>query len=56
MNAEALTVPITPFEIIEQAPEEIALDGVAFHHAAMDVSDVIPEVHNPINITSSGLT
>src|SRR5208282_4576272 len=50
MNAEALTVPITPFEIIEQAPEEISLDGVAFRHGAMDVGDMISEVHHSICI------
>ena len=50
MEAEALAVAIGPFVVVEQAPEEIALNRVAFGGGAVHVSQVVAKEHHAVGI------
>src|SRR5436190_22369708 len=41
MDSEALGVAIRPFEIVDQAPQEIPLERVAFGDRAMELREVV---------------
>ena len=50
MDAEAIVVPINPFKVIQQAPEEVSLYGVSFSHRPLKVHEVVSQVHDAVNV------
>jgi hypothetical protein len=50
VKAEALAIAVRPLVIIEQAPEEITFDGVAFGGGAMQVGEVIAQIHHAVGV------
>src|SRR6516164_5411270 len=53
VDAEALRVAIGPFEVVEQAPEEVALHRIALSYGAMQMGDVVAQVHHAINVVDA---
>ncbi len=50
VNAEAFAVAIGPLKIVEQAPQEVALDGVVFLGGPVKVGDMAAQIHHAICI------
>src|SRR5580704_2009664 len=50
VKAESLAIAVGPFEVVEQAPEEITLYRVAFGRGAVHVRDVIAKIHDAIGV------
>lgn len=50
VEAEALGVSVVPLEVVEQAPTEVALDGVALGDGAMKLGEVIAQVHDAVGV------
>src|SRR5580692_4733913 len=55
MDAEALGIAIGPLEVIEQTPQEVALDWKAFLGGTQEVSDVIAQIHHTVDILDAPL-
>src|SRR5579875_3189930 len=49
-DAEALFVAIGPLVVVEEAPKEVALDGNAFGDGALELGEVIAEVHDAVGV------
>ena len=46
-NPEPPRIPAGPFEIVQQAPEEIAVDRISLGEGAMHMHQVFSQVHHP---------
>src|SRR5580658_4862974 len=53
VDAEALGIAIGPLEVIEQTPQEVALDWKAFLGGTQEVSDVVTKIHDPVGILNA---
>ena len=50
MNPEPLAVPVRPFKVVHQTPQKVALYGVALIDRPVQLREVGPQVHDPVDI------
>ena len=49
VNADPLAVTICPFEVVQQAPQEIAFDRETFRCGALQMRQVVAQVHHAVS-------
>src|SRR4051812_7679449 len=52
MNAEAIGVPVGPLVVVHERPAEVALDGDALRDGALQLGEVITEIHDAVRIVN----
>ncbi len=55
-SAEALFITIRPLEVIHQAPVEIPLYGDAFRRRALQMREIVPEIHDAVEVVDLAVT
>ena len=48
VDAEAVGIAVGPFVVVHEAPAEVALDGNALADSAVELSEVVAEVHDAV--------
>src|SRR3954468_22044038 len=50
VKAESVPVAVGPLEVVHQAPEEVALHGHAVGHGALELTEIVSQVHNTVSV------
>src|SRR6266404_5910271 len=50
VEAESVRVTVGPLEVVHQAPEEVALHGHAVGHGALELTEIIEQVHDAVGV------
>src|SRR5271168_1995797 len=50
VNAESLAVPIGPFEVVQQTPQEVALHRITLRSCAMQMRQMIAHIHHAVGV------
>ena len=49
-DAEAFVISVGPLVVIEQTPDEVTFHGDALRDGAMELAEVVAQVHHPVAI------
>ncbi|MCK7532423.1 MAG: hypothetical protein MZV63_16020 [Marinilabiliales bacterium] len=55
MQAETVRVAVGPLEVVHQAPQEVALHGHAIRRRALELRQIVPEVHHPVRVVHAAV-